>query len=89
MKFWKMNGAGNDFIVIDNRDGTVDAAQWPRIARTLCERHLSIGADGLMIEVHNDPAHALSDGAQSLTYDSFHHTMNALRAVAAAVDREI
>ena len=42
-----------------------------------------------MIEVHNDPAHALSDGAQSLTYDSFHHTMNALRAVAAAVDREI
>ena len=45
--------------------------------------------DGLMIGVHNDPAHALSDGAQSLTYDSFHHTMNALRAVAAAVDREI
>ena len=49
MKFWKMNGAGNDFIVIDNRDGTVDAAQWPRIARTLCERHLSLGADGLMV----------------------------------------
>ena len=49
MKFWKMNGAGNDFIVIDNRDGTVDAAQWPRIARTLCERHLSVGADGLMV----------------------------------------
>ena len=49
MEFWKMNGAGNDFIVIDNRDGTVDAAQWPRIARTLCERHLSLGADGLMV----------------------------------------
>ena len=49
MKFWKMNGAGNDFIVIDNRDGEVDAAQWPWIARTLCERHLSIGADGLMV----------------------------------------
>ena len=49
MKFWKMNGAGNDFIVIDNRDGAVDAAQWPRIARTLCERHLSVGADGLMV----------------------------------------
>ena len=44
-----MNGAGNDFIVIDNRDGTVDAAQWPRIAQTLCERHLSVGADGLMV----------------------------------------
>ena len=50
---------------------------------------VAAGADGLIIEVHNDPAHALSDGAQSLTYDSFHHTMNALRAVAAAVDREI
>lgn len=35
--------------MIDNRDGTVDAAQWPRIARTLCERHLSLGADGLMV----------------------------------------
>ena len=29
------------------------------------------GADGLMIEVHNDPAHALCDGAQSLTPDQF------------------
>ena len=55
----------------------------------LAKAAIAAGADGLMIEVHNDPAHALSDGAQSLTYDSFHHTMNALRAVAAAVDREI
>lgn len=31
----------------------------------------AIGADGLMIEVHNDPAHALSDGAQSLTPEQF------------------
>ena len=29
------------------------------------------GADGLMIEVHNDPAHALCDGAQSLTPEKF------------------
>ena len=29
------------------------------------------GADGLMIEVHNDPAHALCDGAQSLTPEEF------------------
>ena len=29
------------------------------------------GCDGLMIEVHNDPEHALSDGAQSLTPDQF------------------
>ena len=49
MKFWKMNGAGNDFIVIDNRDGVIEAAQWPRLARTLCRRRMSVGADGLMV----------------------------------------
>jgi len=29
-----------------------------------------VGADGLIVEVHNDPAHALSDGAQSLIWNS-------------------
>lgn len=49
MKFWKMNGAGNDFIVVDNRDGAIETERWPEIVRTLCERHLSIGADGFMV----------------------------------------
>ena len=49
MEFWKMNGAGNDFIVIDDRQDAVPANKWPDLARTLCERHLSIGADGLMV----------------------------------------
>ena len=48
MKFWKMNGAGNDFIVIDNRGGAVPASALPELARTVCERRLSLGADGLM-----------------------------------------
>lgn len=39
------------------------------------------GADGLMIEVHNDPAHALCDGAQSLTPEQFADVMNAVNAV--------
>ena len=34
---------------------------------------VAAGADGLFIEVHNDPSHALSDGAQSLTPDQFDH----------------
>lgn len=55
----------------------------------LAKAAIAAGADGLIIEVHNDPAHALSDGAQSLTYDSFHETMQSLRRVAAAVDRTI
>ena len=50
---------------------------------------LAAGADGLIIEVHNDPAHALSDGAQSLTYESFQETMASIRRVAQAVGREV
>lgn len=50
---------------------------------------VAAGADGLIIEVHNDPAHALSDGAQSLTYTHFARTMGKLRAVASAVGKEI
>ena len=49
MQFWKMNGAGNDFIVMDDRRNAVPEDRWPEIARTLCQRHMSIGADGLMV----------------------------------------
>ena len=50
---------------------------------------VAAGADGLIIEVHNDPDHALSDGAQSLTYKSFAETMDKIRTVAAAVGKEV
>ena len=49
MKFWKMNGAGNDFIIIDNRVEKIPHEKMPSVAKTLCERHLSIGADGFMV----------------------------------------
>jgi len=49
MNFWKMNGAGNDFILLNNMDCSVPEAAFPGIARTVCERHLSIGADGMMV----------------------------------------
>jgi len=49
LKFWKMNGAGNDFIVLNNLEERIPAERFPEIARTLCERHMSIGADGLMV----------------------------------------
>ena len=48
MKFWKMNGAGNDFLIINNLSGIIRPEQWPQIAQTVCERHHSVGADGLM-----------------------------------------
>ena len=49
MKFWKMNGAGNDFIILNNLEEHLSPDRLPQIARTLCERHLSLGADGLMV----------------------------------------
>lgn len=49
MQFWKMNGAGNDFIILNNLKERLPPEAFPRIARVLCERHLSIGADGLMV----------------------------------------
>ncbi len=44
----------------------------------LSKAAVACGADGLMIEVHNDPEHALSDGPQSLTFDQFDEAMEAL-----------
>ena len=49
MEFCKMNGAGNDFIIINNMNGEISEDKWPEIARVVCERHLSVGADGLMV----------------------------------------
>ena len=49
MRFTKMNGAGNDFILINNMVEGLDHSVFPALARTLCHRRLSIGADGLMV----------------------------------------
>lgn len=49
MKFWKMNGTGNDFLIIDNSLLKITQKDLPFLAKTICERHHSIGADGLMI----------------------------------------
>ena len=47
------------------------AAGIPWLIEPLSLAAVAAGADGLIIEVHNDPAHALSDGAQSITPDAF------------------
>ncbi len=49
MKFWKMNGAGNDFIIVNNLEEKLPVEVFPQVAKTLCHRHMSIGADGLMV----------------------------------------
>lgn len=50
---------------------------------------VAAGADGLIIEVHNDPKNALCDGAQSLTPEQFARVMDRLAAVAPCVGREV
>ena len=50
---------------------------------------VAAGADGLLIEVHNDPANALCDGAQSVTPEQFDGIMDKLRTVAACVGRDL
>ena len=49
MKFCKMNGAGNDFIILNNLEEHIPWDRFPHMARILCHRHLSIGADGFMV----------------------------------------
>ncbi len=50
---------------------------------------VAAGADGIMIEVHNDPEHALSDGNQSITPAEFNELMNSLRIISGAIGRRI
>lgn len=47
-EFYKYHGAGNDFILIENRDGSFDVKNTKKIA-LLCDRHFGIGSDGLIL----------------------------------------
>ncbi len=46
-KFYKYHGAGNDFLLVDNRDGRLSLS--PEQVRCLCDRHIGFGADGVML----------------------------------------
>ena len=72
-------------IVIDPSHGTGIASLVP----TMAAAAVAADCDGLTIEVHPEPAEALSDGAQSLTPEQFSDTMTRCRAVAEAVGRTI
>lgn len=49
MRFWKVHGLGNDYIIVDNRDGKVGEDEMGELAQRLCERRFSVGADGLLL----------------------------------------
>ncbi len=72
-------------IIADPSHATGRRDKVPPMARAA----VAAGADGLLIEVHHDPEHALSDGAQSLYADQFAQLMAELRIIAPAVGRRI
>lgn len=49
LKFWKMHGLGNDYIVIDNTDEKLQRRNLGELAKNLCQRRFSVGADGLLL----------------------------------------
>lgn len=72
-------------VVVDPSHGT---GKWRYVA-PMARAALAAGADGLMIEVHPDPANALSDGPQSLNLENFAGLMAELRSVASVLGREL
>ncbi len=72
-------------VIIDPSHATGD---W-RYVGSISKAAVAGGADGLIIEVHPDPIHAMSDGPQSLTPSKFTALMDQLRRVASAVDRTL
>jgi len=72
-------------ILVDPSHGT---GRRDKVA-PLSRASAAVGADGLMIEVHNDPDRALSDGAQSLTPEMFEQLMRDLVSIAPVVGRSL
>ena len=72
-------------IIADPSHGT---GRWG-LVNSVAKAAVAAGCDGLMIEVHENPEEAFSDGAQSLMPDNFTNLIQELKAVARAVGREI
>jgi 3-deoxy-7-phosphoheptulonate synthase len=72
-------------ILVDPSHGTGRREYVPAMARAA----LAAGADGLLIEVHPDPDHALSDGAQSLTFPALVELLGSLRQLGVPLGRQV
>jgi len=70
-------------VVVDPSHGTGKA----RLVVPMARSAIAAGADAIMIEVHDDPEHAVSDGAQTITPATFKQLMDQCRRIAEAVDR--
>ena len=72
-------------VIVDPSHGT---GKWWMV-EPLARAAIAVGADGVMIEVHNDPDHALCDGQQSIKPDVFAQVMDDIRKIATVVGREV
>jgi 3-deoxy-7-phosphoheptulonate synthase len=72
-------------VIVDPSHGI---GRWKFVA-PMCRAAIAAGADGLLVEVHPNPAEALCDGAQSLTPENFENMMDDLKRIAAALGRKI
>jgi 3-deoxy-7-phosphoheptulonate synthase len=70
-------------VVVDPSHGTGKS----KLVIPMAKAAVACGADGLIVEVHEDPEHALSDGAQTITPAMFERMMHECGRIAAAVDR--
>lgn len=57
IRFLKMHGSGNDFILVDNRSHIIPRTEAPAVAKLLCRRRLGVGADGLILIEDSRQAH--------------------------------
>src|SRR5687768_14195654 len=81
MKFTKMHGLGNDFVIVDGFEERFDEANVDALARAVCDRHFGVGADGLVYALPSERAGFLmrifnSDGSEA------NHCGNAIRCLA-------
>ena len=72
-------------VVVDPSHGTGHSHLVP----AMCRAAVAAGADALLVEVHHDPEHALSDGAQSITPRALSEIMPVLKRIAQAVGRDL
>jgi len=72
-------------VIVDPSHGTGKS----RLVKPMALAAAAAGADGLIIEVHNDPKHALCDGAQSLTPDAFDELARCVRNILPYAAREV
>jgi 3-deoxy-7-phosphoheptulonate synthase len=72
-------------VVVDPSHGTGHAHLVP----AMCRAAVAAGADSLIVEVHHDPEHAMSDGAQSITPAAMAGLMPVLKRIATAIGRDM